>query len=209
MEKQKSKGKIILISIIVLLVIVAIIVGAILIKNNMGGKNKKLDVPYYGKITIGDITVDMYSTDDEMLEAGFKGYFGSLQNPNTDDEFEFFGLDKDEYRVARGTFYNDLISSKYEYGLLDNICKYVKLPKNITYESTVDDVKKEYGEPNEIRDITSSSVALGFINGNFSGKKLTYKYEADETNSIELELYFEEESQKLFMIEYEIHGNIN
>ena len=86
---------------------------------------------------------------------------------------------------------------------------YVKLPKNITYESTVDDVKKEYGEPNEIRDITSSSVALGFINGNFSGKKLTYKYEADETNSIELELYFEEESQKLFMIEYEIHGDIN
>ena len=205
MEEQKSSKKGIIIAIIVILLIIAMIIGAIFIFKGMsGGKNKKLDVPYYGKITIGDTTVDMASTEEELEKMGFKmGYYVD-ENPNTNDKFDMYSIEEDDYIEYNYTIYSDLIDSKYDFGRLDDPCKNLKLPQNITFESKIDDVIKAYGEPSKRTKLGFTDAYFGAIIDGFSGERLTYTYEADENNSIELEISFEGEEQNLYMVKYEI-----
>ena len=199
--EKKSNSKLILIAVIVGVIIIGIIIFFIVKKT--GGlsedskllgvhKKNKLDVPYYGTIEIGDLSIDMLSNRDDLKEAGFKdGFlFNEFENPNTDDEFLLNYYDDEHSEETEVRLYNDTIE-KYNINGYGNISKNIKLPKNITYNSTADDVIKAYGEPTDQSDLaTPTSFLFDKVEG-FSGKLLYYRKHVDENNSIELKLYFD------------------
>ena len=96
--EKKSNSKIILIAVIVGVIILGLVI--FFIVKNVGGssgvnillgkkKGYKLDVPYYGSVEIGDLSMDLSSTDDDLEKAGFEEstFINEYENPNTDDEF--------------------------------------------------------------------------------------------------------------------------
>ncbi len=210
--EKKSNSKLILIAVIVGVIIIGIIIFFIVKKTGglsedsklLGGhKNNKLDVPYYGTIEIGDLSIDMLSNEDDLKEAGFERGFltTEFENPNTDDEFSLINYDYEHSEQTNIRLYNDTLE-KYNINGYGNISKNIKLPKNITYNSTVDDVIKAYGEPTDQSDLaTPTTYSFDEVEG-FSGKLLYYRKHVDENNSIELELYFDNKTQKLYMVDY-------
>ena len=94
---------------------------------------------------------------------------------------------------------------------------YVKLPKNITYDSTINDVINAYGKPttndsddeDDYKDFDESyEYEDNSLTGQEFGKiecyKLNYNIEKDSTTRFNLDLYFNKDTQKLYRVEYEL-----
>ena len=206
MKKQKN-----IIAIVIILIVICVVIGFIFIQKAglEANKNSKLNVPYYGKIKVGDISIDMYSNTDDLENAGFERALLSTcyKNPNTNDRINIMCYNYEDSEDVNINIYNDLFE-KYGLSGYNDICTYVELPKNITFDSTLDDVIEAYGEPNNIYDIERpDGLTISPIDG-FTGKFAIYEYENDEDNKITLKLYFGGDEQKLYNINYDITGEV-
>ena len=84
---------------------------------------------------------------------------------------------------------------------------YVKLPKNITYDSTMSDVIKAYGEGEKTEYSDQFAEYHKDDDGEYIGKlpstQLIYSYKKDNVY-YRLELSFDKDTEKLYRIEYRI-----
>ena len=89
---------------------------------------------------------------------------------------------------------------------------YVKLPKNITYNSTMNDVIKAYGEPEE-NELSSDSTYQSANNtkGEYFGAiecyRLVYMVRNDSDSWLRLSLKFNKDTKKLYRVDYETDVN--
>lgn len=167
------------------------------------------DAPFFGEITLGTLSFDMLSTDEEIREIGFDSKISSLsryEDDNTNDEMYYNVYDSDSFYEVR-FMTNNTTYQEYGCGDCDNfVSKYVRLPKNITYESTVEDVIKAYGEPT-VNEQKKDNNEGGYINDNtgeyFYMDCYYLRYEVEKEDSfINLELYFDANDKKLYKVEY-------
>lgn len=162
------------------------------------GSKKRFNLDYFGNITIGDKTFSMDANDDDLVNAGFKKTVHTFTNPNTSEKFTYYYSGGSTVRI-QFTAYNDVIKNA-GFSSYNDITNNIKLPKNITFISTIDDVKKAYGTPSDEGNITSYD-GIGTINVKIQGKELEYYYEDKNTNdTFQLDLYFE--NNKLYMVRY-------
>ena len=159
----------------------------------------KADVAYYGNITIGESSMNMLSTYDMLSETDMESDIMTAygyRDSKTKDKFYYQRNIGDNYYEVEFDTYN----STYE----DNGClncgtylsNYIELPKGITYNSTVDDVLRAYGEPLENKEYLDQNYRYrkntnGDEFGNFQAIRLIYDYEGEDEEE-------EVEDRKLF-----------
>lgn len=171
----------------------------------------KIDVPYYGNITIGSKTFDMLSTDDELDKLDIDNcfmYVNCYEDEDTDDKFEYEIWDWDDSYEVNFSTYND---TYLQYGCEDCdivLSEYIKLPKGITYNSSIDDVIKAYGQPKEQEEYEDDNYMYndsidGEKFGKFSSTRLKYTYKKDKV-VFNLELFFDIEDDILYRVDYYI-----
>lgn len=169
----------------------------------------KIDVPYYGNITVGSNTFNMLTTDDDLDSKPLEGclfYLNCYEDEVTEDRFDYETSNWDDsYEVIFET-YND---TYIENGCEDcdiSLSNNIKLPKGIGYSSTIDDVIKAYGEPKEQEDYDDYNYMYndntdGEKFGKFPSTRLLYKYKKDNVR-LELELFFDKDDDTLYRVVY-------
>ncbi len=167
----------------------------------------KIDAPYFGTIELGNTKIDMVSNYYTLKEnEDIKKILTGLDTYKVKQSGDGFYLSEmsgtDKYEITFTT-YTDIFEKN---GLhMYTISKKIKLPKNITYESTVDDVIKAYGEP--YRRIDCNDTGGICINhedwDHVDGISLNYLYEKDDT-TMDLKLHFSKEDNKLYYVNYRI-----
>lgn len=173
-------------------------------------KIKDITTDFYGNITIGSKTLEMYCTEDEITAAGFeKDSFGVgyYKDPETEDFFnyKFLEYESSGKREIEVRAYNDVQLNNGVRGST-KICKYIKLPGNITFDSTFDDVKAVYGEPTEIKEGENlSGSALLSSDTDETAKIVTYAFNDGNGHTMGLRLYFLESDNKLYSVYYVIN----
>lgn len=178
--------------------------------NTQNTTDPTFNTPYIGDITVGDITFNMLSTANEIKETGMKQNIDINQytDRNTDSNmfYEFTDFDN-RYEVVfetHNSIYQELGCDGCDYAM----STFVKLPKNITYNSTTNDVIKAYGKPltNELIHDGSYWYEDNNLTGeNFEGIECTmleYKVTNSDINKFRLILYFDKATNKLYKIKY-------
>lgn len=181
------------------------------IKVNDKEYSYKIDAPYYGNITIGNSSINMLSTTDMLTENNITRdtvtAYG-FKDKSTGDKFNYERNTGDNYYEVEFQTHNSIYEDNGCRSCHVHLSNYVELPKGITYNSTVNDVIKAYGNPDENNDYdddnyrdnkTTSGGKLGTI----SATKLVYKYTGDNEN-MTLNLYFAKSTGKLYRVVYTI-----
>lgn len=167
--------------------------------------NYNITAPYYGKIKIGDNSINMVSTKDMLSENNMTWAMTSgadvYEDKNTKAKFSYGIISGDNYYSVKFNTYSNVFEDACGRAISSALSSYVELPKNITYNSTVDDVIKAYGEPKERRESNNK-----YCDGNLSATILEYQYK-DNSAEMSLDLYFDKSSDKLYEISYKIRLN--
>ena len=152
-------------------------------KNNNGNNSEipTFDLPWFGEIQIGSLSMNMFITSESIQKAGFV----NNQDESTGDRFSW----------SLGTFAtaNKSVFEKHDIRPPWPHSSNVVLPKNITYNSTIDDVISAYGQP--YRRYDGELLLLS----NILVTELTYMYE-DSNYIFTFTLSFYNETQKLYQI---------
>lgn len=166
--------------------------------------NYKVDAPYYGDITIGASTIKMFSTDDMLKAAGMERNMTSAFNyedKNTDDEFRYNMSHYDDYYSVEFSTHNNIYNENGCDNCDDVLSNFVRLPKNITYNSTIEDVLSNYGTPVIKEDYEDYNYHLVLQESSIDAVRVVYVYEQDNVY-LNLELLFNKEDSKLYHIGY-------
>lgn len=160
------------------------------------GLKANINAPYYGKITVGKVTFDMLSSRKEMLELGLDSrLFNRLEEEESGDIFYYESDDEeDEFDVEFAAYNDNYI--KHGYDNYDDICEYIELPGNIKFGSTIDEVKKVYGTPNETLEGADDYTP------NLEYTILKYESDKEAKAYIILNLYFDSDTKELFKVKY-------
>jgi len=175
----------------------------------------KVDALYYGDITIGSKTINMITTTDEIKNSGYDRdtmHVSVYEDEDTEDKFTYSTMELDESYSIEFETYN----SKYE----DTGCKrcdvsmsnYIKLPKGVSYESTIEDVINAYGEPDSKdnnwhdQNYEYNDHIDGGNYGVLNAVQIVYRYNKDNVK-MNLYLYFDQEDEILYRVVYDIDIN--
>lgn len=195
--------------------------------NNSNVENDNLfGVPYFGDITVGSVTFNMASTDDQIEEKGMDKKTGiyKYEDEQTHSYIYYEVKDFEDSLAINFETHNSLYQ---ELGCEDcdnAMSTYVKLPKNITYNSTMNDVINAYGKPtpNDLDDedgynaeehgYKDSDESYKYEENSLTGEnfgklecyKLHYSVENNYATRFNLNLYFNKDTQKLYKVEYEL-----
>jgi len=174
----------------------------------------KIDAPYFGDITIGSQTVNMVTTTDEINKKydRYTMRASTYEDEDTEDRFFYSTIGTEEsYSIEFQTYnskYEDTGCERCRY----NMSNYIKLPNNITYDSTIDDVIAAYGEPKsrnddyEDQNYEYNDHVDGGQYGVFEAIELKYKYNKDNVR-MDLELYFDSDDETLYRVVYTVDIN--
>ena len=182
--------------------------------SNQNTNKVNFDVPYFGDITVGSVTFNMLSTDDEIEEKGMERGMMNLLKYEDEETDSYIYYDVEDYDdslsinfATHNSIYQDLGCDECD----DAMSSYVRLPKNITYDSTIDDVISAYGNPrtNELYQDDSQQYSDNTLTGEKFGKLECYRLQYNPKNDYYpprfiLYLYFSKDTKKLYMVEYEI-----
>lgn len=190
--------------------------------NNMGkGKtikvdddmsiNYKLDVPYYGNIKVGKSTFDMLSTNDMLREKGIESVYTRIagyQVKGTSDYFYYKTIKYDDAYEAEFVAHSDFYLKNGCEDCDEQLVSSIELPKGITFNSTIQDVTKAYGEASEKNEYDDNTYQWskkenGEKFGGVKSDNLTYIYETDK-EQMRLELCFSKSTGKLHKVKYNI-----
>lgn len=171
----------------------------------------KIDAPYYGKITVGTETFDMLTTDEELDKLDLDGclfYIDCYEVEDTDDKFDYeMNNWENSYEVNFETYDDTYLQNGCD-NCDTNLSTYIKLPKGVTYKSSIDDVIKAYGSPKKQEEYSDNTYMYndtidGEKFGYFSSTRLLYKYKKDNV-TFSLELFFDVEDNILYKVRYTI-----
>jgi len=171
----------------------------------------KIDAPYYGNIKIGSSTFDMLSTKEMLKENNIESNFfrvAGYKVKGTNDNFFYETIKYDEAYEVKFAAHNNLYEEMGCKDCDEQLVSSIELPKGITFNSTVDDVIKAYGEANEKNEYKDNSYQWsekedGEKLGGIESDELTYIYDT-EKEEMRVEMWFSKNTGKLHRVEYNI-----
>jgi hypothetical protein len=171
----------------------------------------KIDAPYYGDIKVGNTSFDMLSTKDMLKEHNIETNMfrvAGYKVKGTDDNFFYETIKYDSAYEVKFVAHSDLYNNVGCEDCDEQLVSSLELPKGVTFNSTVDDVTKAYGEATEKNEYPDNSYQWskktdGEELGGIESTELTYVYNTDKVE-MRLELWFAKSTGKLHRVNYEI-----